>query len=117
VPDTGPPTSEPAGQSRPVGQVWGPDALTVRAVAAIDIVAGLGMAGAGQPGAMREGIQGYGVGAGTSFAGDLGPLQVFQRLGHATTSIFGDNGGNGLPASTGASAAINPIQAQLAGTP
>jgi hypothetical protein len=84
-------------------------------VGSIDVIAGLGMAGAGQPESLREGIQGYGVGAGTSFAGDLGPLQVFQRLGHATTSIYGNDTGRGLPNSVGA-AALNPIQSLLAGT-
>jgi hypothetical protein len=101
---------------RVLAQVWGPDPLTVDAVAAIDAMWGLTLAGRGNDWELRNGITGYGVGQGESFAGELGPLQAFHFLGGgvgATRATLTD----GLPASTGPGLSPSAVQAALAGLP
>jgi hypothetical protein len=100
---------------RVIAQVWGPDPLTVDAVAAIDAMWGLTLAGRGNDWELRNGITGHGVGQGDSFSGELGPLQAFEFLGGGVGANRVDLTG-GLPASTGPGEGPSTIQAMLAGS-
>lgn len=98
-------------------QAWGPDELTVEAVGAIDTVWGLSLAGQGNDSALREGLSGMNEG-GTSFGGELGPLQAFAGPSQGTIEALRVGAGGGLPGSTGVgSSGPVGIQAMFADEP
>jgi hypothetical protein len=106
----------PGGHIVPV-QVWGPDEITVDAVAAIDTMWGLTLAGRGAPWSLRVGLKGDNE-VGTAFAGELGPLQAFEYVTQGGNDATRVDTTGGLPSTTGApEAGVSTVQALLQGEP